>query len=339
MVTYTLKVVNIFRETDDAATICFKQPGLKKIKYKPGQYLTVIVNVNNRKYKRAYSLSSSPNINDTLNITVKRLFRGVVSNHLIDIVKEGDLLEVIEPMGNFVYDHDVLGANEIFLWGAGSGITPLYSILKSALNSGNKVNLFYCNRTIEQTIFYEDLMKIVKENSEQFSLNLFYTEEKQADAFYGRIKEENVFKALDSSNISNTCHFICGPIGLKNTVQNALLQKGVSSGQIFLEEFEHIINENDLKDIQTQFVEIDIKGEKIQIEVLKGKSILEAGLDLNIDLPYSCQTGTCTLCKAMLVDGLVKKIGDEKMDFELNDNEQLLCCSYPLNDNVKFKFD
>ncbi|WP_214071525.1 iron-sulfur cluster-binding domain-containing protein [Mucilaginibacter sp. dw_454] len=340
MITYTLKIVQIVRETEDTSTIFFKQPGLKKIKYLAGQYITVVVNVNGRKYKRPYSLSSSPRIDSTINITVKKLLHGVVSNHLVDVVKEGDMLEVIEPMGNFLYDVDMHHNKAVFLWGAGSGITPLMSILKTALvNNSQQINLFYCNKTTQHTIFFNQLQQLQQNNKQKLGLNFFYTEEQIAQANFGRINAYDVEKALSGLDVANTLHYICGPNGLKETVKTALLENGVQLTQIFFEDFEHIINEVELKDVQTRFVTLINNSNKNSIEVIRGKSILEAALDTRLDLPYSCQTGTCTLCKATLVSGEVKKIGNEKMDHELSENERLLCCSYPLTNNIIFEIN
>jgi ring-1,2-phenylacetyl-CoA epoxidase subunit PaaE len=340
MVTYTLKIVAIIRETADTCTICFKQPGLKKIKYLPGQYVTVVVNINGRKYKRPYSLSSAPGIDATINITVKRLERGVVSSHLVDIVKEGDMLEVMEPMGNFVYDANVDGSKEVFLWGAGSGITPLMSILKTALQHNlNSINLFYCNKTVDQTIFYDQLLTLGKTFPNRLSLNLFCTAEHNVVTTSGRINEDHVRDAMTNVDIVNTLHYTCGPVGLKETVKTVTAEMGLSIEHFFSEDFEHVINEEELKDIKARVVHIAMGTTTSNIEVVRGKSILEAGLDIGLDLPYSCQTGTCTLCKATLLSGNVKKIGKEKPDNELEENEHLLCCSYPLTDDILFKIN
>jgi ring-1,2-phenylacetyl-CoA epoxidase subunit PaaE len=341
MITYTLKIVKIIRETENACTICFKQPYFKKIKYISGQYITLIVIINNRKYKRPYSLSSAPGIDDTLNITVKRLLQGTVSNHLMDVVKEGDILEVLEPIGDFVYQDAVHHDKEIFLWCAGSGITPLMSILKTFLQiSTQKITLFYCNKSLFQTIFYGQLIHFKEQYAGQFSLNLFCTEEKNSDTRYGRITIDHVYEVLNNvSDINNTIHYICGPVGLKDNVKSVLIKQGLEKHQIFSEDFEHFINEDEIKEIQSRFIEI-IKGkDKFKIEVIRGKSILEAGLDRQIDLPYSCQTGSCTLCKAKLISGEVKKISTETSEHKLEDNERLLCCSYPLTDDIIFEID
>lgn len=339
MMTYTLKVLEIFAETYDTHTIKFKQPGLKKIKYLPGQYLTVMVDVNGRKFRRPYSFSSTPGMDPTLDITIKRVPKGMVSNHLIDTVKEGDLIEVMEPRGDFVYDPQVNGSKEIYLWGAGSGVTPLMSILKSALaDSNSKIVMVYCNTKISETIFYDRLMQLRRDFQERFALNLFCTRENSSMTIPGRITKDHIADVLlRTENISNTIHYICGPHDLKQAIQGELITKGLNSDQIFSENFENVIDESQLINIQTRMVGIIKDGNEYSLEVIRGKSILEAGLEKDLDLPYSCQTGSCALCKAKLVSGEVRILTTEKSSAELLPGEFLLCCSFPLTDNVKFE--
>ncbi len=338
MKTYTLKIVAIRKETDDAKTICFKQPALKKVSYQAGQYLTLVLSINNRKYRRPYSFSSSPGIDPTLDITVKRVPKGVVSNHLIDVIKEGDLIEVLEPMGEFIYSN----TSHIMLWGVGSGITPLMSILKFALNDNNdtKITLTYGNRNLEQTIFYEQLNSLKRQYSDRFSLFLFYSkaDPTQTSVANGRLDKEQMQEIVNKSNCSKeTLHYICGPEGLKKSIKLVLLENGINSANILSEDFTHTVNEAELGNIHTRPVQLSQGGEMFSLEVVRGKSILEAGLDYGLDLPYSCQTGSCTLCKAKLLTGKVKVLRTVKPDIELEKDDFLLCCSYPLTENVSFE--
>lgn len=340
MKTYTLKIQTIKKETEDTYTFCFKQPGLKKIQYLAGQYLTLIVNVNNRKYRRPYSFSSAPGLDSTLDITVKRVLHGVVSNHLIDTLKVGDLLEVLEPLGQFVFV-DAKINQDIFLWGAGSGITPLMSILKVALNNGvNRVFLNYCNRNRSDTIFFSQLLKYREDYPERFHLSLYCTQENSSHTIHSRITEKYISEILDNcSSPSTSLHYICGPEGLKTAIKFVLSKKGVNNDNIFFEEFEHFINEEELNDIETKSVVIELNGKPNLIEVVRGKSILEAALDFGLELSYSCQTGTCKLCRAMLVQGQVKHLDHLETEEIRFANENLLCCSYPLSDDVHFKIN
>jgi ring-1,2-phenylacetyl-CoA epoxidase subunit PaaE len=134
MLCFKLQVIEIKPETSDTVTLCFKQPGLKEIKYLPGQYLTLIFRINGRKYMRPYSFSSAPDVDRYLEITVKRVPGGIISNHINDFVKVGDWIEAMPPMGDFIFERDKISPDKhIVLWGAGNGITPLISIAKYVL--------------------------------------------------------------------------------------------------------------------------------------------------------------------------------------------------------------
>jgi ring-1,2-phenylacetyl-CoA epoxidase subunit PaaE len=334
MVTYNLRVSGIKRETEDSYTISLKQPGLKKIKYLPGQYLTIVVNINGRKYRRPYSFSSSPGINPDLEITIKRVFRGIVSNHIIDMIKEGDMLEVLPPMGEFFFDPSLHLNSHLFLWGAGSGVTPLMSILRSALALNvEKITLSVCNRTKSDIIFYHELIDLKNKFPLNFTLNLFCTREDSIDTLPGRIDLSSL-TAIYGNNPNDSYHFICGPIEMKNLLKKGLADLKVKVDHIYSEDFEHLVGNLDLTGIETRNVNLMYTGKHKVIEVVKGKSILEAALDAEIDIPYSCQTGTCKLCKAKLKSGDVRILPNDSGEENLSSEERLLCCSYPLTDDV-----
>ena len=337
---YTLTIQAIRKETHDTITLCFKQPGLRKIKYLAGQYITLIVKINGRKYARAYSFSSAPSVDDYLEVTVKRVPSGVVSNYINSELKVGDAVEVIEPMGDFIYNN-VNPNQTIFLWGVGSGITPLYSIIKEVLSTqaNTDVHLIYGNKSRESTIFKDQLIFLQQEYSSVFSVTNFYS---QTDVFEenntiqkGRISSEFVSHFLiQHENLEESVHFICGPKGLKDIINNALKDLRVPSSSIFVEEFELVIDPKELEAVDDSNVTILFQGEQSEIFVSKGKSILDVALDNGLDIPYSCQTGDCKACKAKLKDGQLKMIGLIKEREDLAQDEFLLCCSYPLTKEI-----
>lgn len=345
MLTYTLKVIQVRRETADTITLCFKQPGLKKIKYLAGQYLTLIFRINGRRYIRPYSFSSAPVVDSLLEITIKRVPNGIVSNHIHDVVKEGDDIEVMPPMGEFIIeDSDEL--RHICLWGTGSGITPLISIAKSLLykEDGPRVSLFYGNRNSESTIFLEQIKKMCTVYPERFLARHFHTQllvnEDLPDIIQGRISMDVAVNLLQSDDrISDSLHYICGAPGFKESVKAALAIAGVEETNVFSEDFELLKDPEAFKDIKTRFVGINFQDKDYNVEVVKGKSILEAALDANIELPYSCQTGSCSTCKGTKLGGDVKMIGLKTERADLNQEEYLLCCTHPVSENVYIKID
>jgi ring-1,2-phenylacetyl-CoA epoxidase subunit PaaE len=341
---YTLTVLEKISETTDAITLKFKQPGLKKIKYLSGQYLTVILKINNRRYIRPYSLSSAPGIESTLDVTVKRVPGGVVSNHIIDKVNVGDVIEVIEPMGDFTLNKIPVDAanTHLVLWGSGSGVTPLMSIAKNALQDDRYSNItfVYGNRSFDTTIFYKQLHDLQSQFHERFSIWHFHTksvvDHNNPYIIQGRINPKQVLDIMSKQvELQNTYHYICGPVGLKESIKSALSLINIDDKNVFSEDFEIIRDPKDFEGVLTQTVTLNIKNNVSSFEVTKGKSILEAGLDVMLDLSYSCQTGNCLLCKATLLKGKIKTIGIIKSPNELNHDECLLCCSFPLSDDVE----
>jgi len=344
MINYTLKIAELRKETSDAVTIIFKQPGLKKIKYKAGQYISLIFKINGRRYVRPYSFSSAPGVDKNLEVTVKRVSEGAVSNHILDKINIDDLVEVIEPMGDFVLSDSFCNSSDqrdLILWGAGSGITPLFSILKYVLaNYESKVTLVYGNRNHETIIFHEQLNVLKEVYSDRFFIHHFHTQPthrpNDSNFINGRINAKKVVDIIKNDNeVKNSFHYICGPSDLKLSIKKVLADLQVSPDDIYSEDFELVKCEKDFEDIVARTVKIVYNSKSFEVEVTKGKSILEAGLDALIEMPYSCQTGNCSVCKGKLVNGVVKQIGPEKSKHALEHDEYLLCCAYPLLDSVE----
>lgn len=340
MQTFTLKVIDIREENSETKTICFKQPGLKKIIYKSGQYITLIFKINGRRFLRPYSFSSSPIADKDLEVTIKRIPKGIISNHICDLVKIGDVIEALPPMGDFILPERE-NFKSIYLWGAGSGITPLISIAKSILSVGSdiKVNLFYGNRNMETTIFHKEIAFFKETYSNNFSIIHFHTQLKVEDKLphivQGRINPEVAIQMLNKNHLDNSSlHYICGPIGLKKSVKEILSKYNILEENIFTEDFELIRNPEDFINIKTQNIKLNFEKREHTIEVVKGKSILEAALDAGLNLPYSCQTGNCSTCKGKLLEGSVKMIGLKENRDDLQNEDYLLCCSHPLNNQV-----
>ncbi|NCD70757.1 ferredoxin--NADP reductase [Mucilaginibacter agri] len=347
MLYYTLKVVEIRPETSDTVTLVFKQPALKKLKYEPGQYLTLIFRINGRRYIRPYSFSSAPLVDSNIEVTVKRVSGGIVSNHIIDKVQIGDMIEAMEPLGDFTLNNEFVDdQTHIVLWGAGSGITPLVSIAKYALHTRcvKHVTLVYGNRTTENVIFKNTINQLKLSFGELFSPWHFYTQfYVSADEPYvvkGRIDAKTVLKVMGKEkDLSNTVHYICGPAGLKESIKETLKYFGINDNLILSEDFEIERDAKLLTDVITRNVILNCNGQSTEIKVIKGKSILEAGLDALLELDYSCQTGNCKLCKARINKGEVKMVGVKLQHDELKPDECLMCCSFPLTESIELSIE
>ena len=335
---YTLKIESIKEETTDSITLCFKQPSLRKVKYIAGQYLTLSFIINGRKYLRPYSLSSAPSIDSLLEVTIKRMQNGLVSNHILDTLKVGNLIEVMEPQGNFCYTHNS-NDDTIYFWGAGSGITPLISIIKEILATFPKIkiHLIYGNKNTESIIFSETINQLLILYPSVFKLTHFFTqlkdEPKLPNVIHGKINKQFIIELLKNNSVNNK-HYICGPIALKDMIKETLNDLNIISSNVFSEDFKLALNPNDFENIKTQKIKINFHNNNIEVEVAKGKSILEGALDAGLELPYSCQTGNCSKCKGVLKSGELKMLGLSKDRLDIKNGEYLLCCSYPLTDNV-----
>lgn len=341
---YTLKVNDIKQETTDTVTLCFKQPGLKKIKYRAGQYLTLSLRINGRKYSRPYSFSSAPSVDSFLETTIKRVSGGTVSNFINDEIKIGDSIEVLEPMGDFVFE-DTEAIETIYFWGVGSGITPLISIIRDVLNTKPliKIHLVYGNKNYKTTLFLSLIEELASKHPANFTYTLFHSQsEMNEDTIQvkgGRIQQSFILDLVKDSEVSKTLHYICGPSDLKQTIKNTLTILKYPNSNMFSEDFELVIDPKDFEDIITQNVTISFRGVEKQVVVLKGKSILDVALDAGIEVPYSCQTGSCNTCKGKLIKGEMKMLGLISEREDLNKEEYLLCCSYPLSDNVYIEIE
>jgi ring-1,2-phenylacetyl-CoA epoxidase subunit PaaE len=337
---YLLKIIRKTFENRETISFVFKQPGLRKIRYKAGQYLTLMLNIEGRRYKRCYSLSSSPSIDDNLSITIKRVPNGIVSNYLADNYNEGDEIEVMGPTGDFtVFFNDI--PTELYLWAGGSGITPIFSILNEVLYNCplTKIHLLYSNSTLASSIFSNQLISLSKKFVDRFNLYLFFTQEKNnriENAIYTRLSqgfiEDYISDRCDVKDSSK--HFICGPSQMMIMVSESLKLFGVDEENIISEDFELNISNKDLEDILEAEVNLFANNCSNKVLVKKGQSILDAYLNHGIELPYFCQTGSCNKCKAKLIRGKSKMLGTKNRT-ELNDDEILLCCSFPLSETIE----
>lgn len=351
-----LKVVEITHETPDAATIHFEHPDKQTIPYKPGQFLTLIFNIDGKEVRRSYSLSSTPHEAPRLAVTVKRVSGGLMSNYLLDKVKVGDEMKVMQPIGNFCLTCAPDNQRYVILFGAGSGITPLMSILKSVLKEepNSKVALLYGNSDEDSVIFKNQLQKLEEEHADRFTIKYIYSQPKFACDHRGRMNQSMIIKILERlqlAKVDNAVYFMCGPEGMMDEVRHALDVLHVPADRIFRESFVSnklieqqqqqqgahgdVLSSDDDGEIVTQMVTIIYEGAEYHVEVEPDQTILEAALDQDVDLPYSCQAGLCTACRGKCLSGKVHLDEREGLsDAELEEGYVLNCVGHPLTGNV-----
>jgi ring-1,2-phenylacetyl-CoA epoxidase subunit PaaE len=349
---YHLKVKEVIRETSDTITITFWHPLSETIKYQPGQFLTLMPTINDQKVRRSYSMSSSPITDASPAVTVKRVAGGLVSNWLIDNVKEGDFIEVAEPMGKFVVEIDANNARQIVLIGAGSGITPLMSIAKSVLQGEpqSQVVLLYGNRNEESIIFRNQLELLQAKYAGRLTIKHALSQATDDTiGTIGRLNKTQIIKFLEAIKDLKTAsaqYFLCGPDGLMDEAKQALSVLGVASTQVHHESFVttttagQVSEKEDDGSLRTQEVTVIYEGSEYKFVVEPHQTILEAALDLDIDLPYSCQAGMCTACLGKCTSGKIQLDEEDGLtDKELKAGFILTCVAHPLSSGVVIEID
>ncbi|MBO0950181.1 ferredoxin--NADP reductase [Fibrella forsythiae] len=354
---YYLKVKEVVRETPDAITIQFWHPINEVVRYQPGQFLTFLLTIGNQKVRRSYSMSSSPHVDASLSVTVKRLPGGLVSNYLCDRIKEGDVLETLEPMGTFT-PNLIPTANRLhILIGAGSGITPLFSMMKSMLHTepNSEVWLIFGNRNEQEIIYKAHLDAISGVYTDRLTVTHILSQPSPGwTGFSGRINQSNLLKLLEThkpDSLRQAEYYLCGPDGLIDEVRSALNLLAVPSDKIHRESFQTATTaqavgtvvegeSDDEDDNGTQDVTVLYEGNEYKFVVEPHQTILEAALEQDIDLPYSCQAGMCTACLGKCISGEVKLDEEDGLsESEIKAGYVLTCVAHPASKNVVIEID
>lgn len=353
-----LHINEIIKETPDAISICFAQPE-QAFSYRSGQFLTLACTIDGKEERRCYSLSSSPYVNNHLSVTIKRVKGGKVSNYLIDNLKIGDKIEVLPPAGNF-YCEPKDFSRQIVLIGGGSGITPLFSIIKSVLTQepSSIVLLIYVNVNREQTIFYEALQSWADQFPSRFRILYHWSDEKKNNSsnsgFFSKLfKKKNahrinpnrlkrIFDELEIKKEFPHEFYLCGPQGLMK-MANTTLQKAGFSKQVIYKESFCATNETEnpsAKSTQDYPIKILLKGKEHQLKAVAGQPILFSGLESGLELPYSCQSGNCTSCTAKCISGTVAMSTKEGLTrVQIENGYVLTCVGYAHSDDVVVEYD
>ena len=310
---FNMTIREVVKMTDDAVNLVFENPG-SDFHYEPGQFLTIIQTIDGKKVRRAYSLCSTPAADEYPAVTVKRVEGGIMSNHVNDNLKAGDVIEIMEPMGHFTTEFDREQERHVVVFGGGSGITPLLSILKTVLikEPKSRVSLVYANRNIESIIFKNELEEMEKEYEDRLTIiHSLDTPPQGWEGPSGVLTNEKLKGIIDSlpTGTSKMEYFTCGPEPMMDIVINTLDEIGIPADIRHKESFvaSHTSDEEVSADssVGTVNVKIILDGEEHEIEVPAGKPILEAALDADLDMPYSCQSGLCTACRAKCLSGKV----------------------------------
>jgi len=329
-----VKVKEVVRETEDAVSIHFAPD--EQVAYKSGQFFTIATTVNGKEERRSYSLCSSPYVDEFPAVAVKRVEGGKVSNYLNEHIAAGDELLLMDPLGNFTTEFSADNTRELVLFGGGSGITPLISIAKSALvqEPNSKVTLVYANRNEQSIIFKTAIEEMTKD--ERFKV-VHVLEDAPAgwNGHTGRLNEAIIKEVIEGATLDAEC-FMCGPGPMMDVVMDSLTKLDIPTEKIHKESFvSDAVNEPISDDVVAREVTVIYDGDEYKYTVEPNETILEKGLEEDIDLPFSCQSGLCTACRGKCLSGKVKMIEDEGLsEAEINEGYVLPCVSHPLTDDV-----
>ena len=349
---YPLKVIQVNQETKDAKSIEFQVPEhlYNTFSYKSGQYLTLKFTLNGEEVRRAYSLCSSPHQYEHLKIGVKRVKGGLVSNYINDQINVGDTIEVMPPMGDFFVDVVESNYKSYYLFAAGSGITPVISILKSILEIelNSYVYMAYGNKNQNSIIFNEELKRLEKKYGDRFTLVNTLSKPKSSWSDLWSSKDKNYTKGrIDKAFVhqfikdnppyaQNTAYYICGPEAMIQGTKQALQSIDVPENRIYIEYFGTGSNTTTNKGVANALLTAYINDELVEINISESKTILRSLLDNKHDVPYSCEGGVCGMCKCKLTKGEVVMNNNLALgEDEVEQGYILACQSIPTTETVE----
>lgn len=349
-----LRVSNIENTTDDCVLVSFDLPEdiRPAFAYKQGQYLTLKATIASESVQRSYSLCSSP-LDNEWRVGIKKVPYGKFSTYANEVLKVGDVLEALPPSGNFYVDTNSEQQQNYVCFAAGSGITPMLSIIKTHLQAEPKATfkLFYINQTVSSIILKEELEALKNQHMDRFEIFHFLTRQNRSvELFNGRITEEKLQTIFSTiCDIESTDHyFTCGPEAMIFLIKDFLLGKNVDESKIHFELFatsgeKPKLKQEVAKKLKGKVSDITLieGGKSMQFEVaMGGDNILDAALNNSADLPYACKGGVCSTCKAKLIEGKVDMYVSYGLEQDEIDNGYILTCqALPLTEKVVVDFD
>jgi ferredoxin-NADP reductase len=330
---HSLEVVDVIDETADTRSFVLAIPPelTESFAYAAGQFCTFRATIDGTPVVRSYSMSSSPDVGDPFTTTVKRVPEGIMSNWMNDVLAPGDVIEVMRPTGLFVlHPREV----SIVAFGGGSGITPVMSIIKSALATTKRpITLVYANRDADSVIFGDELERLVAASGDRLSVhhhldtNAGFLDAEQCAAFVG--------------DRSDADFYVCGPGPYMDTVEAGLAIVGIEPGQLFIERF--VIPEDVPADhavSATESVVIKLGKQQHALGYRHGDTILETARSGGISPPFSCEAGNCATCMAHLDAGsATMRVNNALTPEELDDGWILTCQAIPTSPEVIVDYD
>jgi ring-1,2-phenylacetyl-CoA epoxidase subunit PaaE len=354
---HSIKIREVIEETQDTKSFVLDIPGKieKQFRYIAGQFLILKASINGKEYKRSYSLSTCPYTDAKYQITVKRIKNGIVSNFLNDHIKAGDEVLVFPPSGSFFTEPDKKGRRNYIFFAGGSGITPIFSIIKTILTQfpENYVKLVYANKNSNSIIFFTALETLKSTFKNRFSFTHILSEASSGwSGMTGRLDSDRILYFLQEQRILptvNTEYYICGPSPFMELVEHELQRSGVPDERLHLERFVSI-GDNELpiivgnrpadNDISEAVISAKLNGKDNKVTSAPNENLLDALLNAGVNAPYSCKEGVCSTCMAKLVKGRVQMLNAQSLtDIDRKEMRILTCKATCLTKDVEISYD
>ena len=340
---YALTVSEVKRETPNSVSISFEVPeNLKsKFAFKAGQYITLKYQNGGKEIRRAYSICSSPK-SGILKVAVKKVDKGAFSVYANTTLKTGDTLQVMPPTGKFLLEPNL---KNYAAFAAGSGITPVLSLIKSTLEEMPQSTflLVFGNQSVAETMFYDEILELQKQFPKRFFPEFVFSRKEEENARFGRIDRSivNFFLKNKYAETTYEAFYLCGPEEMIDEISATLKHNGINSKQIHHELFSTaekglLVEKHD----GNTSITIILDDEEEIFEMPQTKSILEAALDEGLDPPYSCQGGICSTCIARLKEGKAEMRKNQILtESEIADGLILTCQAHPTTAKVVVDYD
>lgn len=342
---HTLKVDSIERLTPEAVRIGFQIPDSLRddFQFKAGQYLTIKHQNNGEEIRRDYSICSSPT-SGKIQVGVKEVKNGAFSTFANTKLKVGNSLEVMEPQGRFTYTSDASRKANYVAVAAGSGITPVLSIITNALETESQSNflLIYGNRDEAQTMFLPDVHDLQEKYPGRLHLEMVYSQEQVENARFGRIDRSiiNFFLKNKYKEYTVDTYFLCGPGDLIEQSKEILIDNGVDDSNIRFELFTSSQEEETIMTDGTTKIKVLLDDEETEFVMSQENLILDSVLDEDIDAPYSCRGGICSTCLARVTEGKAKMRKNQILtDDEVAKGYVLTCQAQPITPTITVDYD
>jgi ring-1,2-phenylacetyl-CoA epoxidase subunit PaaE len=346
---HKLSVKDIKRETEKSVSISFNIPKNLKdtFSFKAGQYITFKAQIDGNEVRRDYSLCVAPKSGE-LKVAVKEVEDGTFSAYANNILKVGDTIEVAPPKGRFTFTPNDSKTKNIALFAAGSGVTPILSIIKCALEEEvySKVILVYGNKTTKDTMFLNELLELQHQYKERFSIQFVFSQQDEDDSIFGRIEKSTVNYVVKNKHkhIEVDAFYLCGPEAMIHNVKDVLTGHGIDDNRIHFELFKTAkpdeIEETNISEIGKTKITVTVDDETTSFEMSQKQTILEAALDEDLDAPYSCQGGICSSCLARITEGeATMRQNNILTESEVAEGLILTCQAHPTSGTIVVDYD